>query len=104
MDFLEPLDGLHLDDNALLDKEIEPVTTIQALPGVDEGQRFLAFDAQTAPQELECQTGVITRLQHPRAEFLVHIQRRSDDGLGYCIQPLFHASTGLQKAAHRPAS
>ena len=89
-------DSLDLDDDLALNKQVEPVATVEGLAPVDEGQGFLPFNSNPLLREFECETGFIGRLQQSGSEFAVHVNRSTDDFPGQRIEPLFHEPAHLQ--------
>ena len=90
MHSLEPFDCLNFDNHCVFDHEVESIATIQPLILVNDRQRALPIDVQSETQELERQTRFVRILEQPWPEFVVDLQRRSDDRFGESVQ-FFHA-------------
>ena len=81
MNWKELLDRFQFDDHAILDDNIEPVSTIQAQALVSHGQINLPRKRQSADVQFMAEALLVRRLQKTRPEFSVHINGGTNDCL-----------------------
>ena len=66
MNALEPLDRLNFNDDGVFDDEVESITAIEPLILVDDRQRSLSFDTQSAIYELKAKTSLVGIFEQTR--------------------------------------
>jgi len=91
MNSLEPFDRLNFNDQRVFDDKVESITAIQPLTLVDDWQRSLSFDTQSATYQLEGKTRLVGVFQQTRPEFAMNFKRSTDYRFCQRIQFLSHA-------------
>ncbi len=96
MDRQQALDGLELDEHAILDDDIESVATVDEDPLVRDRERSLAIEQKPPQLKLAAQARLVRRFEQARTEIPVHLDERTDDFLRAVRKPslllvfLFH--------------
>ena len=90
-------DALEFQDNQIVNDKIDAVPAVDTLATIRDRQRLVAVERQTAGRKLEGEAGVVCRLEHPRTELFVNIDRGSDDLVGECIYAREHAGATCKK-------
>jgi hypothetical protein len=79
------LDGLDLDDDAILDKEIHTECIREEDAVILEAEDLLPFDFESASSEHAREDSFVNRLQESRSEGSMHLNRRIDDRAGNLV-------------------
>ena len=88
LSFMDRLDvgyGLELDDYLALHEQVDAITTIDPDALVADRQCLLTFGVQLSLSQLVDQAGFIRRLQQPRPQRTVYLNRGADDLLGNIV-------------------
>ncbi len=72
MDGSQLLDALDFDDDHVLDEKVDAITTVEYLASINDREHLLALHRQASLQELEHETGLVRRFQHPRTQLSMH--------------------------------
>ena len=80
MDRENGADGLHLDDDFVVDKHVQPIGGLQVRPVVDDRDRYLASDRVMLTLQFVRQTFLVHRLEQTRTDVRMNTKRRANDG------------------------
>ena len=83
----QPLDGLQLKDDTIVDQDIDPVTAIEIHTGVTYRKSNLKPKRNLIQRQLASQALFIRRLEQPRSKSPMNRNRTPDDPLRQRITP-----------------
>lgn len=88
MNILERFHRFQFDYDAILDQKIESVLTDVFL-AIEQRHRLLVHELNSSSRKLNCKRLFINRLDKPRAEFSMDLNRRADHALsGFTVRQL----------------
>src|SRR5438270_4659057 len=97
MDRVKALYRLDLDDDLVFDEIVQPISTIEPMPSINDRKRLLTLELQSAIEHFVSDARVIRRFEEPRPKLAVHSDCGADDPSRDVVDVGCHASSPCKK-------
>lgn len=100
MDRSKRIKGLQLDENAPVNKQMDPISALEFDVFVHQREQLLPFEWYPSQAELSCQTLLVCRFKQTRTQHAMNFHRRADDFV--CQLRVIHFSPQRRSEEKQP--